>query len=62
MGTPFDYFGLQAHTKVATGVIAKNRQLLKTVMERQGFSYYENEWWHFSYPVENPLRFDVVVR
>jgi D-alanyl-D-alanine dipeptidase len=62
MGTPFDYFGLQAHTKVANGVIAKNRQLLKTVMERQGFLYYENEWWHFSYPVENPLRFDVVVR
>ena len=31
-------------------------------MERQGFSHYESEWWHFSYPVENPLRFDVVVR
>lgn len=62
MGTPFDYFGLAAHTNTARGVIAKNRQLLKTVMERQGFSYYESEWWHFSYPVENPLRFDVVVR
>ncbi len=62
MGTPFDYFGLAAHTNTARGVIAKNRQLLKTVMERQGFLQYENEWWHFSYPVENPLRFDVVVR
>ena len=62
MGTPFDYFGLQAHTANATGVIRKNRELLKTVMERQGFANYENEWWHFSYPVENPLRFDVVVR
>jgi D-alanyl-D-alanine dipeptidase len=62
MGTPFDYFGLQAHTYNANGLIAKNRQLLKTVMERQGFSYYENEWWHFSYPVDSPIRFDIVVR
>ncbi|HUQ48330.1 MAG TPA: M15 family metallopeptidase [Gemmatimonadaceae bacterium] len=62
MGTPFDYFGLAAHTNNARGVILKNRLLLKTVMERQGFTNYESEWWHFSYPVENPLRFDVVVR
>lgn len=62
MGTPFDYFGLAAHTSNARGVILKNRRLLKTVMERQGFVPYESEWWHFSYPVENPLRFDVVVR
>lgn len=62
MGTPFDYFGLAAHTKNSRGVILKNRLLLKTVMERQGFTYYESEWWHFSYPVVNPLRFDVVVR
>ena len=62
MGTSFDYFAPLAFTKNATGVIAKNRQLLKKVMERQGFTNYQNEWWHYSYPVENPLRFDVIVR
>jgi len=62
MGTPFDFFSPRAFTKNATGVIAKNRQLLKKVMERQGFTNYEKEWWHYYYPVENPLRFDRVVR
>jgi D-alanyl-D-alanine dipeptidase len=58
MGTRFDYFGTAAFTKNARGVAAKNREILKKVMERQGFSNYEKEWWHFTYPVENPVRFD----
>jgi D-alanyl-D-alanine dipeptidase len=29
--------------------ILKNRQLLKDIMERVGFSNYPVEWWHFSY-------------
>ncbi|MEO8193559.1 MAG: M15 family metallopeptidase [Gemmatimonadales bacterium] len=62
MGTPFDYFGAAAHTKNARGVLARNRQLLKTVMERQGFVNYEKEWWHYSYSVQNPVRFDRVIR
>lgn len=62
MGTPFDHFSPAAFTKNASGVIAKNRQLLKRVMERQGFVNYEKEWWHFSYTVQNPLRFDRVIR
>jgi D-alanyl-D-alanine dipeptidase len=62
MGTPFDHFSPAAFTKNASGVIAKNRQLLKRVMERQGFVNYEKEWWHFSYTVQNPLRFDRVVK
>ena len=62
MGTPFDYFSPRAFTGNATGILAKNRQLLKTVMERQGFSNYEKEWWHYTYPVDTPLRFDVVIR
>jgi zinc D-Ala-D-Ala dipeptidase len=62
MGTPFDYFSPRSFTGNATGIIAKNRQLLKKVMERQGFTNYENEWWHYSYPVENPVRFDKVIR
>ena len=31
-------------------------------MERQGFVNYEKEWWHFSYTVNNPVRFDRVIR
>jgi D-alanyl-D-alanine dipeptidase len=31
-------------------------------MERQGFQNYEKEWWHYSYPVTNPVRFDKVIR
>jgi D-alanyl-D-alanine dipeptidase len=62
MGTPFDNFSRAAHTKNASGVILKNRQMLKRVMERQGFVNYEKEWWHYSYTVQNPVRFDKVVR
>ena len=62
MGTPFDYFSRAAHTANAGGVVARNRQLLKKVMERQGFSNYDKEWWHYSYVVQNPVRFDRVIR
>lgn len=62
MGTPFDHFSPAAHTAKSRGVIARNRQVLKLVMERQGFVNYEKEWWHYSYPVENPVRFDRVIR
>jgi D-alanyl-D-alanine dipeptidase len=62
MGTPFDNFSRAAHTKNASGVILKNRQMLKRVMERQGFVNYEKEWWHYSYTVQNPVRFDKVIR
>lgn len=62
MGTPYDHFSRQAHTRNAQGQIARNRQLLKTTMERQGFVNYDKEWWHFSYAVRNPVRFDRVVR
>lgn len=31
------------------GYILKNRQLLKNVMERVGFTNYPVEWWHFPY-------------
>ncbi len=62
MGTPFDHFSPAAFTNNASGYLAKNRQMLKKVMERQGFRNYEKEWWHFSYAVENPVRFDRVIR
>jgi D-alanyl-D-alanine dipeptidase len=25
------------------------RDLLRTAMEKQGFTVYETEWWHFDY-------------
>jgi D-alanyl-D-alanine dipeptidase len=62
MGTPYDMFGVAAHTKNARGLIAQNREKLKTAMERQGFVNYPNEWWHFSYEVASPVRFDRVIR
>src|SRR5215213_2657807 len=62
MGTPFDTFAPAAHTKNARGVVALNRKRLQTVMERHGFVNYEKEWWHYSYDVEHPVRFDRVIR
>jgi D-alanyl-D-alanine dipeptidase len=62
MGTPFDTFSAAAHTANATGVAATNRQRLKAAMERRGFVNYDQEWWHFSYDLPNPLRFDRIVR
>ena len=62
MGTPYDYFGRAAHTSSARGQIARNREILVKTMERQGFVNYDKEWWHFSYAVENPVRFDRVIR
>ncbi|HEX9129260.1 MAG TPA: M15 family metallopeptidase [Gemmatimonadaceae bacterium] len=58
MGTPFDTFSAAAHTANASGEAAANRQKLKAAMERDGFVNYDQEWWHFSFNVPNPLRFD----
>ena len=62
MGTPFDTFSTAAHTANATGAAAANRQKLKSAMEREGFLNYDQEWWHFSFNVPNPLRFDRPIR
>ncbi len=62
MGTPFDTFSAAAHTANASGEAAANRQKLKAAMERQGFVNYDQEWWHFSFAVPNPLRFDRPIR
>ncbi|HJP61724.1 MAG TPA: M15 family metallopeptidase [Gemmatimonadaceae bacterium] len=62
MGTPFDTFSTAAHTVNATGAAAANRQRLKAAMERRGFTNYDQEWWHYTYDVPNPVRFDRVIR
>jgi zinc D-Ala-D-Ala dipeptidase len=62
MGTPFDTFGPESHTANATGRVQRYRQILVRVMESEGFTNYEKEWWHFSHPVEGAVAFDRVVR
>ena len=62
MGTPFDTFSPAAHTANATGEAAANRQRLKAAMEREGFTNYDQEWWHYTLDVPNPLRFDRVIQ
>jgi len=62
MGTPFDTFSAAAHTANASGQVALNRQTLKVEMEREGFANYAQEWWHFSFRVSDPLRFDRPIR
>ena len=62
MGTPFDTFSEAAHTANATGTAARNRQRLVAAMEAQGFSNYDQEWWHFSIVVPDPVPFDIPVR
>ncbi len=62
MGTGFDTFAAAAHTANAVGDVAANRRRLVAAMEAEGFVNYDQEWWHFSFPLPDPLRFDVVVR
>ena len=52
MGTGFDNFSDTAHpdfTALPREVLT-NRNLLKTVMERNGFKQLGTEWWHFYLP------------
>ncbi|MEO7998525.1 MAG: M15 family metallopeptidase [Gemmatimonadaceae bacterium] len=62
MGTPHDEFSTNAHTANATGAVAANRAILVNAMAAQKFANYDQEWWHFSFDVPNPLRFDMIVR
>lgn len=50
MGTPFDFFGEEAHTDYTDlkDDIIKNRRLLTKMMELHGFRGIRTEWWHFS--------------
>jgi zinc D-Ala-D-Ala dipeptidase len=66
MGTPYDYFDELAHTD-APGITAeqrRNRDLLRSAMQEQGFTNYELEWWHYTLsPEPEPqLMYDVPVR
>ncbi len=50
MGTGYDNFTDTAHqnfTALAQEIL-QNRNLLKNIMEKNGFKALETEWWHFS--------------
>lgn len=53
MGSPFDFFGPISHhgSDELTLEQVTNRQLLRSTLERYGFSAYENEWWHYRFLV-----------
>ncbi|MDP3467146.1 MAG: M15 family metallopeptidase [Daejeonella sp.] len=51
MPTPYDSFAPEAasdYTDLPSNVI-KNRELLRSAMEKQGFRVLKNEWWHFDF-------------
>lgn len=57
MGTPYDYFGTEAHPRNEEMMYAEgkltatqimNRELLRSVMREAGFTGIETEWWHFN--------------
>lgn len=54
MGTPYDFFGKEAHhtyTNLPKEVL-KNRELLKSVMDKHNFRSIYSEWWHYEYRPE----------
>jgi len=63
MGTAYDTFSDSAHYANASGRVLRYRQLLRRVMESEGFRQYEEEWWHYSLalPGDAPA-FDLVVK
>lgn len=59
MGSSFDLFDEASHTESALvdKQAHERRMYLKSVMEKHGFEFYENEWWHFSY-IKEPYAAD----
>lgn len=51
MPSGYDDFSERAHPRYAGGSEESRRirDLLRTAMEDEGFTVYENEWWHFDY-------------
>lgn len=60
MGTGFDHFSDTAHHNFMQlpEQVLNNRKLLRTVMERYGFTALETEWWHYYWP--NDRNYDLL--
>ncbi|APC19351.1 D-alanyl-D-alanine dipeptidase [Pseudomonas frederiksbergensis] len=58
MGTGFDCFDERAHTDSPTinATARDNRQRLSNAMQKEGFSGYSKEWWHFTYTGKDALK------
>ncbi|MHC8287509.1 M15 family metallopeptidase [Pseudomonas sp. XS1P51] len=58
MGTGFDCFDERAHTNSAliNATARENRQRLNSAMEKEGFTGYSAEWWHFTYTRDDTLK------
>lgn len=50
MGTPFDYFGLEAshNYQILSNEVKRNRKLLRKIMTKNDFVAFESEWWHYN--------------
>ena len=50
MGTTFDFFGVEAshNYQNLSQEIKFNRELLKTIMIKNGFNSLDSEWWHYN--------------
>ena len=57
MGTPFDYFGVEAQPSKEEQMLKEgkltqlqvdNRKILRNVMNKAGFLTHQREWWHFN--------------
>lgn len=67
MGSDYDEFSIRAYPAYPGGTTQQRgrRDLLRTMMESEGFSVYPEEWWHFDfqdwkkYPILN-LRFNKI--
>jgi D-alanyl-D-alanine dipeptidase len=62
MGSTFDSFTAGAHTANATGQALHYREILAQAMESEGFSTYDQAWWHFGYPLDGAVPLDRVIR
>jgi D-alanyl-D-alanine dipeptidase len=51
MPSDYDDFSERAHPNYQGGTAEerRNRDALRAAMESEGFTVYENEWWHFDY-------------
>jgi D-alanyl-D-alanine dipeptidase len=54
LGTEFDFFGVEANPFFfeiykTNPAATENRRILRSVMEAQGFTLEQDEWWHFDY-------------
>lgn len=54
MGSPFDFFDVTSHTASTqiSEAAQRNRKILKSAMESEGFTNLPEEWWHYSHSNE----------